>query len=469
MKKDEYDVVIIGAGVGGLVCGCYLAKAGKKILIVEKNQQLGGYCRSLDFHDGLKFDVCIHSLASCRPEGTVGKIIDELGLKKYIQLNICKVPNIVFIEGEKISFDRELRNVEEELIKHFPAEEKNIVGFLQYISAGDVLSFIKCKNTSFAKFLDRYFQNKILKRALSEMIFISTGVDCEQLSAFVGCSTFREYLLDGGYYPVGGVQEFPNALGKMINLWGGDIVLNRTVKKIVVRNNAVRGVKLDNGSFISSKVVVSAADMYRTFTEMIDNSRVQVQWKNRLDTMVPSMSAYCLYLGIRNCNEIDAFQNTLKSTSYFIDNKKNEGELCQPTFILSSATYSDKADKKQPICLLLLTNAYFKDRLFWSENKKRFGDLLIDRLAEYIPGLPNSIFFRGCATPITLYNWTFNHRGAAYGWAGIPEQIAVLELNSGIGIEGLFLTGHWTTRSHGIISAAYAGKRTANIILKNTM
>ncbi len=67
-QNYDYDAIIIGAGIGGLVCGCYLAKAGMKVLIVEKNAQPGGYCTSFT-RGGFTFDSCVHSLGSLRPEG----------------------------------------------------------------------------------------------------------------------------------------------------------------------------------------------------------------------------------------------------------------------------------------------------------------------------------------------------------------------------------------------------------------
>lgn len=82
-EKYDYDVIIIGAGISGLVCGCYLAKAGLRTLIVEKNAQPGGYCTSFkrgDFH----FDACVHALGSLRQEGILTKILKDLNIEKRI-------------------------------------------------------------------------------------------------------------------------------------------------------------------------------------------------------------------------------------------------------------------------------------------------------------------------------------------------------------------------------------------------
>ena len=77
MQKNDYDAIIIGAGISGLVCGCYLAKAGMKVLIVEKNAKPGGYCTSFT-RGGFHFDACVHSLSSLREDGNISTILKEL-------------------------------------------------------------------------------------------------------------------------------------------------------------------------------------------------------------------------------------------------------------------------------------------------------------------------------------------------------------------------------------------------------
>jgi phytoene dehydrogenase-like protein len=76
-------VIIIGAGIGGLVCGCYLAKAGLNVLIAEKNFKVGGYCTSFK-RGGVLFDACIHTVGSCREDGVITNILRELEIDKEI-------------------------------------------------------------------------------------------------------------------------------------------------------------------------------------------------------------------------------------------------------------------------------------------------------------------------------------------------------------------------------------------------
>ena len=84
-STDTYDVAIIGAGIGGLVCGCYLAKAGMKVLIAEQHHKPGGYCTSFT-RKGFTFDAAAHSFGSYRKEGNMYKVIQELDLMGRIKV-----------------------------------------------------------------------------------------------------------------------------------------------------------------------------------------------------------------------------------------------------------------------------------------------------------------------------------------------------------------------------------------------
>ena len=83
--SEKYDVVIIGAGIGGLVCGCYLAKAGLKVLIAEQHNKPGGYCTSFK-RQGYNFDVGVHYLGGIK-RGILGQLLQELHLKDRMEFN----------------------------------------------------------------------------------------------------------------------------------------------------------------------------------------------------------------------------------------------------------------------------------------------------------------------------------------------------------------------------------------------
>jgi phytoene dehydrogenase-like protein len=84
-NKDSYDAIIIGAGISGLVCGCYLAKAGMKVLIAEQHFKPGGYCTSFKRKE-FTFDAAAHSIGGLTMYGNLAKIFEELGIDQKIKI-----------------------------------------------------------------------------------------------------------------------------------------------------------------------------------------------------------------------------------------------------------------------------------------------------------------------------------------------------------------------------------------------
>lgn len=109
MNKVDFDIIIIGSGIGGLVCGCYLAKAGKKVLIVEKNAQPGGYCTSFK-RGNFIIDAAVHCVQNVGKDNILHKVIQELGIDNriifkgqtpQIQLSLKIIKSILIIPSKK--------------------------------------------------------------------------------------------------------------------------------------------------------------------------------------------------------------------------------------------------------------------------------------------------------------------------------------------------------------------------------
>src|SRR4030042_2177101 len=122
----DFDVIIIGAGVAGLTCGCLLAKRNLKVLIVEKNQKAGGCCTSFQ-KDGFSFDLSVQSIGECQKGGRVWDLLKELDLLDQIQFIPLEpareyhFPNLKFLQSSHL--DIHIEN----LSRLFPDERKGIV------------------------------------------------------------------------------------------------------------------------------------------------------------------------------------------------------------------------------------------------------------------------------------------------------------------------------------------------------
>src|SRR4030042_1473561 len=208
-KKDKeiYDAIIIGAGIGGLVCGCYLAKAGHRVLIVEKHSKPGGYCTSFD-RKGYKFDVGVHYIGGVK-RGVLAKILDELAIQEEIKFNQSDPSDKIILPDSTTYIRANPYDTIEEFQKTFPSEKENI-------------------------------------------------------------EKFFEFVLDPGYYPVGGMQQFATCLVDKFKKYGGEIILSHKVINIITENNIATGIVIAPKEKIMSKIVVSNVDATQTFKDLIE-------------------------------------------------------------------------------------------------------------------------------------------------------------------------------------------------------
>lgn len=473
MQRNKYDVIIIGAGIGGLVCGSYLAKQGLEILIVEQHSKVGGYCSSFK-RNGFIFDACVHALASFRKNGLMADIIHELG----IDLEIIKSEpsDIVLINDRQIIFEGNTEKTIVGLQKLFPKEGINIRKFINFTKDTPVIQlYAKLKNKTLKNLVDIYFKDNNLKMVF-KVLSGNIGLHSNLISALSYVLYFKEFILDGGYYPRGGIQSLPDALVSKFKRNGGMIMLSAKVKRIKVSSGKTEGVLLESGNYIRANYIVSNADAIQTFKYMLDEETLPKRFASRLDEMVVSPSAFITYLGLDNRldngfntstwfyrgDEIDETFNNWRTGN--IEFKK-EGFLC----IGLPSRQDPKLLSGDKDCMVLLEGAPFKNAAFWQRHRKEYSDIIIDRASEVFPGIKKHIKIKETATPATLYKYTLNHRGAMYGWASLIRQVGDNRFPEETFIDGLYLVGHWSGPSAGqggVPFAAHSGRSVAKKIIK---
>ena len=462
-NQYDYDAVIIGAGISGLVCGCYLAKAGMKVLIIEKNAKPGGYCTSFK-RKGFTFDACAHSLGGLGKEGIVSQVIKELDIDQQVKLRRFDPLDIIIAPDYKISFWSNLDKTIYELQDNFPKEAKNISNLFYFINDVKGALHIQLKNKTLKELLDNYFHDYKLKSIFSFLAFGNLGLPPSLLSAFTAVKFYKQFIFDGGYYPGNQIQEFPNALAARFKEYSGKLIYSQMVKKIITEDNMATGIVLNNNESIMAKYVISNCDAMQTFLSLLDNRNIGLENKSILNNLIPSVSFFILYLGIDNNLKTPSKAGT---NLWFLSDYDLEEIYAK----IESTKIEDirwfmfriMPNENSVSCF---TNAPFRNKEYWQLHKNELRDIFIKKIECLIPELSKHIIFKDAATPYTLYKWTLNYKGAAYGWAGMPSQFAIPEFSQKTFIQNLYLSGHWTTLAQGIPGVVYLGRDTARIILK---
>jgi phytoene dehydrogenase-like protein len=465
MQKDkEYDAVIIGAGISGLVCGCYLAKAGMKVLMAEQHFKPGGYCTSFK-RQGYTFDAAADCFGGYREGGTTRKILSELGIDTRIDIVRPDPTNIIITPDYRIFFWIDLDKTVKELQTAFPDEKNSIHDFFQYANDPRSASFVSVKNWTFKKLLDHYFTNDKLKAILSIPLLAVGGLPPSRMSAFIGIKLYSEFLIDGGYYPKGGMQVLSDAFAAALQRMGGELRLSCSVQKITVKNNRITGVILEKGGFTPAKYVISNCDARQTFLKLLGKDKLPGDFYFTLKNLTHTVSNFILYAGMDQ--SFDPPINTGAALFYSDHYDMDKAYLAaQKGDIENYGGYALRiADDKSTMNAII--PAPYKSKGYWQANKHKFLNRLLDRITQYsIPNLTQHVIFAEGASPATLYRYTLNYKGASYGWAGTPSQLALPDFKKPSFMKGLYLTGHWTTLGIGISGVAYVGYDTARLILR---
>lgn len=470
--SNKFDVIIIGSGIGGLVCGSFLAKAGKKVLIIEQHSQPGGYCTSFKYK-GFIFDTAIPFLGSLRTSGRLKRIIISLGLNAKIKFIRFDPQATVIIPNRTVFFKNDIKKTINQLQMQFPEESENISAFFNLLKNENVIKdYLFLSKNTFQNILDKYFQDKELKIIFS-VLLLSLGLLPSKISALAGSIFYRENVLDGGYYPVGGIQNFTNTFVDTYKEYGGKILLSSKVKKIIIKNNKALGIILPDNLKFESKYVVSNIDATQTFYKLIGRKYLKRKFLLKIERMKPSLSSFMVYLGLNK--KLEPKFKIYNSAWYiseadlkkdFPDINKEEVMFINKSFLYSvPSLYDNSLTPEGCECIKMRIPIPFKNKSYWERNKNRLMEVLIEGLKILIPNFSKYIVIKKCATPYDFYRFTLNTKGAAIGWSYIISQFGKNRLDPITPINNLFLVGHWTRPGAGVAAVAQSGYYAAKQIL----
>ena len=476
------DVVVIGGGIGGLTCASYLAKAGAHVVLVEKHYVVGGYCSS--FRRGpYYFDAAAHSLGSCRPDGQLGQLIADHQLGDALRLIRSDPSDVVVTRSHEVFFFNDVRRTIQSLQEAFPEEAGAIERFVDYLASADSLRLYgELRQRTFADLLRSVFRSRELQSVFS-IVLGNVGLPSSRVSALTAAFLYREFMFDGGYYPSGGIQRFPDALLDRFQEYGGTACLLSPVEEILVTPaGGVQGVVVKYRGrqrvTIASRAVVANCDPHQVYGTLLRRTEAGpgAAMLGRFDHTI---SAFMVHLGLNHeiaqeakyhCN-IWSYRRDGHVDDYYEGVLRGEIDYGADTFLFCRVPSFDDRTLAPPgrHAVQAIVMAPFLDRARWDTMKDELASDVIGRIEQYIPGLRRWIEVRQVATPSTLFKYTWNYHGAMYGWASTCEQIGPGRLEEALAVDGLYLVGHWTGRPagySGISTVVASGRYVARRVLR---
>jgi phytoene dehydrogenase-like protein len=522
----RYDAIVIGGGHNGLTCAAYLARAGRKVIVLERRHVLGGAAVTEELFPGFKFSVASYVVSLLRPE-----IIRELGLPEHgmelLPLDGTFTPmpdgNYLWRVNDHYKTRREIARhskldaeaydeygkamiemgrFAKPILSMTPPDPTSLDprGLLELLSIGkrframrfhDRVNQIQLLTMSAVDFLDQWFETDVLKATMSASGIIGTflgvrspGTAYVLLHHYMGeiDGSFRSWGLSRG-----GTGAVSNAIASAARAFGAEIRTEAPVARILTKNGRATGVALEDGDEIAATVVVSSVDPANTFLKFIDPKQLPHEfvdgvrrYKYRgssgkvnlaLDglpnfTCLPGTGPH-LRGAISISPGVDYMERAYDDAKYGRHSRRPYMDIVIPSLTDSSLA---PPGKHVMSCFVQYAPYHLRDGN-WDDEREAFGDTVIDTISEYAPNLKSLILHRQVLTPLDLERQFGLTEGNIFQGELTLEQLFFLRPVAGWAqyatpVHRLYMCGSATHPGGGIMGAP--GRNAALRVLKDS-
>jgi phytoene dehydrogenase-like protein len=450
---EQYDVIVIGSGLGGLTTANRLAYCGHKVLLLEYHHRLGGLATWFK-RRGHIFDISLHGF----PYGMVKTC------KKYwnkaIMSSIVQLKNIVFDNPQfslRTTFDKE--DFTRLLRSHFKIPDKTIDRFFATVAG---MNFYDDQTMTTRELFNNFFPGRSdVHRLLMEPITYANGSTLDDPAITYGI-VFSNFMNKGVYTFEGGTDKLIGMMADELEKNGVTICTNSKVDKIIIEKGRVRGVEV-LGKTIGAKAVVSNSGITNTIRNLTDREVYSDDFLEKADKIRVNNSSCQVYFGIKDNETIEDVGDLLfTSTAPEFD---SEELLDMRT---NSKTFSLYYPKTRPglnrHTIVASMNSRFEDWAnleddIYRQEKQALITRTLTDLERYLPGIKGKIDWIEAATPRTFNSYTLHTRGTSFG-----TKFEGLDISRSIfrEVAGLFHVG-----SVGIIMSGWLGAINYGVIVSN--
>jgi len=478
----NYDVIVIGAGLGGLTAGAKLAREGMKVLVLEQHNRPGG-CATTFKRGEFTLEVGLHEMDGPGSRDMKNRIFSELDVTGNVQF--LTVPEFYrFIRGDlAVTVPHDPQLAASRLTELFPDEKEGIARYF------DQLLVPKKKtpgnqepDISIGAFLDSIIRNEELKLILLGNLGYFHD-DPYSLSLAYYSAAEGSYYTNGASFIKGGSQKLSDHLAGYIRSHGGDVLLNHLVTGVTVRDNRATGVTFRKRNDRMKETVTATAGeiVVNCSVEALADMLPQEQGmllKADCNTLNTGASLLTVYFGFdRPLKELGhryysmfIYDRSVKSQADIARNNRDDFTRRSFTFVdygqLDSGLAPDGKGVGAICCIDYLSDWEKLGKDEYELRKEHVAQTFIERLEEVIPGVREVISYYEVGTPVTVKRYTLNPGGAVYGFAQNPGRKVFDSFSS---VENLHFASAWGKTGGGFSGAICGGYLSAfNLLRKRT-
>ncbi|MCL4205872.1 MAG: NAD(P)/FAD-dependent oxidoreductase [Pirellulaceae bacterium] len=453
--RDRYDVIVIGAGLGGLTAANVLGRAGYSVLLLEQHYKLGGLATWFKRPGGHIFDISLHGfpvgmIKSCRRYWN-REIADRIVQLKYIRFD-----NPMF--SLTTTYDRD--DFSQLLVERFGIAAETVQ---QFFDTARGMNFYDDQKLTVGQLFERFFPGRDdVVRLLMEPIVYANGSTLEDPAITYGI-VFSNFMSKGVYIFEGGTDRLVQLMHQELLRNGVDVRIRCNVEKILVEHGQVSGVQV-NGRTIGTRAVISNANLRSTIFRMVGERNFDPAFLDEARAVRLNTSSTQVYMALKPGEQIDESTGDLLFSSTAREFRTDlllSRDITSRTFSFYYPRMRPHAEPRYAI--VSSTNARYEDwaNLPAEEYEARKQDLIettLDALEKYVPNCRERIAHLEAATPQTFEHYTRHLAGASFGTKfeglaisrALPEQIGGLYHAGSVGI---IMSGWLGAINYGVIVA----------------
>ncbi len=488
----DHDIVIIGSGLGGLVCGAILSMHGYKVCIFEKNRQIGG-CLQTFSRDKTIIDTGVHYIGGLGEGQTLNQIFKYLGIMDRLrlkQLDEGGFDRIIFgDDSREYKLAQGYEKFIEQLAKDFPDEKQAIHNYcskikevcskfpLYNLRMGDYKEKEDVLGIDTAGFISSITNNKRLQQVLAGNNLLYAGV-ADQTPLYIHALIMNSFI-ESAWKCIDGGSQIGKQLSRQITNHGGIIRRNAKVTEIVAGDDKATHVILEDGEKITAKYFISNLHPAQT-VEMTNSKLFRGAYRSRMKAIDNTAGMFLLNIVLKE----GTFPYLNHNYYYHQANDAWEGiSYPEDKWPLTYALFAGASSKHKEYTdsLTIMTYMRYDDVKKWGDTfhtdtigtirsddyeafKKEKAEKLIGLVSGRFPGLRDSIKSYYVATPLTYRDYQGTADGSMYGIAKDYKDTMKTFIASRTKIPNLFLTGQ-NLNLHGILGVTISALMTCGEIL----
>ncbi len=484
--QNQYDVVIIGSGLGGLECGVMLSKEGYNVCVLEQSKIFGGCLQSFN-RKGRKIDTGIHYVGSMDQGQIMRQYLKYFNI--FDRLNVKKLDNdfdvISLGDTGEFKYRNGYENFIEELSSKFPNERGGIERYCREIrDIGESISVDVCKtgklslgnidplSVSAVEFINECVTDPTLRNVLAGTNTLYGAT--KDTANLYHHAMINHSNIESAYRFVGGTQNIADLLIEQIEKNGGTLLNDSKVTRIGVEDEQISCVELENGEIISGKYYISSLHPANTFNMLEKCSKIKKAYKTRLNIVPNTYGIFSVYLLMKSESVLYANKNFYRYDIPDVWDNLIENDLSVKSVLVSSQVENSGEKYSNVITLMSpMADSVFKQfenskfgarEAEYKEIKEQLTQNIIDLAVKYHPELNGNIDAIYSSTPITYQHYTETPLGSAYGMLKSYKNSLATLIPTRTKIPNLFLTGQ-SLNVHGAVGVTITAANTcANIL-----